>query len=72
MRWYMAITATLVLLFGVAILSGCEAMSGAQADTPRQSLFIGVDVSGSFMNGEHFDDSIEFRTLADGQLQDSR
>lgn len=55
-----AITVPLVLLLGVAILSGCDAAGGAESETPRQSLFIGVDISGSFMNGAHFDDSLEF------------
>jgi hypothetical protein len=27
---------------------------------PRLSMFVGVDVSGSFMNSDHFDDSMEF------------
>lgn len=42
-------------------LCGCDALSNrTRADTPRMSMFIGVDISGSFMNGPHFDDSIEF------------
>ncbi len=42
-------------------LTGCTAVSDrAAVDTPRMSLFIGMDISGSFMNGPHFDDSIEF------------
>src|SRR5881397_4076557 len=35
--------------------------SGPAAPTvSRLVLFIGVDISGSFMNGKYFDDSIEF------------
>jgi len=30
------------------------------AETPRLVLFIGVDISGSFMHGKYFDDSIDF------------
>ena len=40
------------------LLTGC---GFSTTDTrPRQSMFVGVDVSGSFMNGEYFDDSIDF------------
>jgi hypothetical protein len=34
--------------------------STPSAKTGRLVLFIGVDISGSFMNGKYFDDSIEF------------
>ena len=30
------------------------------APTPRLVMFVGVDISGSFMNGRYFDDSIQF------------
>ncbi|MEK6578572.1 MAG: hypothetical protein AABZ55_05040 [Bdellovibrionota bacterium] len=30
------------------------------ADNPRNVLFIGVDVSGSFINGKYYEDSIQF------------
>jgi hypothetical protein len=40
---------------------GCNLVDKAGgAPNPRLSLFVGVDVSGSFMNGPHFDDSIDF------------
>jgi len=32
----------------------------AEAPTPRLVMFVGVDISGSFMNGHYFDDSIQF------------
>jgi hypothetical protein len=32
----------------------------AEAPVPRLVMFIGVDISGSFMNGRYFDDSIDF------------
>jgi len=32
----------------------------AEAPTPRLVIFVGVDISGSFMNGHYFDDSIQF------------
>lgn len=60
MKSYATAAAALVLILGVAFTSGCGAVQGSKADTPRQSLFIGVDVSGSFMNGKHFDDSVDF------------
>jgi hypothetical protein len=50
----------IMLLLGVVTLTGCDIAGGAVSDTPRQTLFIGVDVSGSFMNGGHFNDSLEF------------
>ena len=49
-----------LLLLGVTAVAGCDAAGGAESDTPRQSLFIGVDISGSFMNSGHFNDSLEF------------
>lgn len=39
-------------------LSACS-FSG-EGPSPRLSMFIGVDISGSFANGRYFDDSIEF------------
>lgn len=54
------------LLLMVVVLSlmtqpGCNVVDKADgAPTPRLSMFVGVDVSGSFMNGPHFDDSIQF------------
>jgi hypothetical protein len=42
-------------------LSGCELVGKSNAaQSPRLSMFVGVDVSGSFMNGPYFDDSIDF------------
>ncbi|MDH4038061.1 MAG: hypothetical protein OEX18_13290 [Candidatus Krumholzibacteria bacterium] len=59
MKRYMA-AGMLVLLAAVVPLTGCDVADGMESDTPRQSLFIGVDISGSFMNGGHFNDSMEF------------
>ena len=51
----------IALIAALLALCGCNiAGKNAQADTPRTSLFIGVDISGSFMNGPYFDDSIDF------------
>ena len=60
MNRYKIFATTVLVLTGAVALSGCEKMGSAQADTPRVSLFVGVDISGSFMNGPHFEDSIEF------------
>jgi hypothetical protein len=48
-----------VLFLALAIsISGCSLSTGKPK--PRLAMFVGVDISGSFMNGEYFDDSIEF------------
>ena len=47
-----------VLALPVILIAGCSI--GSSAPQPRLSMFIGVDISGSFMNGEYFDDSIDF------------
>jgi len=60
MKRYTTFIAALALLASSVVLSGCDAVGGTEADKPRMSLFVGVDISGSFMNGPHFDDSIDF------------
>lgn len=50
-------TATVALSLGF-FLSSCLSIEGKPE--PRMALFVGVDISGSFMRGKHFDDSIEF------------
>ncbi|OGF13330.1 MAG: hypothetical protein A2W00_02750 [Candidatus Eisenbacteria bacterium RBG_16_71_46] len=52
------------------VVNGCQSSSRTQpasqgserpaAEVGRLVLFIGVDISGSFMNGRYFDDSIQF------------
>jgi len=41
------------------ILSGCQKMN-EQGEKPRLSLFVGMDISGSFMNSGYFDNGIDF------------
>jgi len=41
----------------LVLLLGCSSEQGVK---PRLSMFVGVDISGSFMNGMYFDDSIDF------------
>jgi len=50
-----------VLALLIAVATGCNWKTTQDADAnPRLVMFIGVDVSGSFMNGGHFEDSIDF------------
>jgi len=60
MKRKIALMAPALLVAGALALAGCGAAGKATSDTPRESLFVGVDVSGSFMSGPHFDDSLEF------------
>lgn len=53
-------TVPLVLLLAVAPLTACDTAGGIESDMPRQSLFIGVDISGSYMNSGYYNDSLEF------------
>jgi len=53
---YLSLVSLAVLL--VCLVIGCGFTTSEPK--PRLSMFIGVDVSGSFMNGEYFDDSIDF------------
>lgn len=59
----MSKTKLLVAVVVVSLMTqpGCNVIGKAGgAAAPRLSMFVGVDVSGSFMNGPYFDDSIEF------------
>jgi len=51
-------------LVGVIFLILILSISGGSFTTgnpkPRLAMFVGVDISGSFMNGKYFDDSIDF------------
>ncbi len=44
----------------LASQSACDIARGIESDTPRQTMFVGVDISGSYMNNGHFHDSMEF------------
>lgn len=48
----------LLILISILIL-GCDFDEGTTSQ-PRLSMFIGVDISGSFVKTKYFDDSIEF------------
>ncbi|NIO29545.1 MAG: hypothetical protein GTO29_13440 [Candidatus Latescibacteria bacterium] len=51
---------TLFAIVLLVIVNGCNLSGNSDGPKPRMSMFVGVDVSGSFMNGPHFDDSIDF------------
>lgn len=46
-----------ILLFGALTLLSCTT---SEEPNPRLSLFVGVDVSGSYIDSGHFDNSLEF------------
>jgi hypothetical protein len=47
-----------ILIIFVLILSGCNL--SMENSKPRLSMFVGVDISGSFKNTPYYDDSLEF------------
>jgi hypothetical protein len=47
-----------IFLILVLSINGCGLTTGNPK--PRLAMFVGVDISGSFMNGNYFDDSIDF------------
>jgi hypothetical protein len=51
-RWAAALAAA-------AVMAGCAPEKGG-ALRPRLALFVGVDISGSFVNGDHFNDALAF------------
>ncbi len=67
-------TLAVTLLAAALAAAGCDAVPGARPggrpaspaakapaeSTPRLVLFVGVDISGSFMNGRYFDDALDF------------
>ena len=53
MKLFKKIALPLVAL--TMVLNSCTGES-----RPRLSMFIGVDISGSFVNGKYFDDSLKF------------
>jgi hypothetical protein len=50
---------TLIFSFQLLLFNGCGFLDTG-TPKPRLSLFVGVDISGSFMNSKYFDDSISF------------
>ncbi len=52
---------SLYLLILVLTLFGCEKLKVSEKKPkPRLSLFVGVDISGSFIKSNYFDDSLDF------------
>jgi hypothetical protein len=51
----------LVALSLIWVAASCDWLGGNDGTTsPRLSMFIGLDISGSFLNSKYFDDSIDF------------
>ena len=48
----------LALLAAIGCFSGCSYLS--EPPKPRLVMFVGVDISGSFLKGKYFDDSLDF------------
>jgi len=51
------ITYLLIVIFLVLMITGCMDSGPAK---PRLSMFVGVDISGSFIKSKYFNDSIDF------------
>jgi hypothetical protein len=60
MKPHMAVHLSLVLLLTATAITACDIAGGAVTDTPRHTMFVGVDISGSYMDSGHFNDSLEF------------
>jgi len=48
-----------LLLCGI-FLAGCTAVAPDAPVKPRLTMFVGVDISGSFMQSGHYDDALDF------------
>ncbi|RMF65844.1 MAG: hypothetical protein D6743_07360 [Calditrichaeota bacterium] len=53
-RWVAALGCTLCLL------AGCGLLNSDQQPRPRLTMFVGVDISGSFMKSPYYEDSLDF------------
>ncbi|HEM49508.1 MAG TPA: hypothetical protein ENO27_04785, partial [Caldithrix sp.] len=50
----------LPVIIGLSIIISINSCGFGGQPEPRLSMFIGVDISGSFIKGKYFDDSIDF------------
>ncbi len=50
----------IVLIVGFSLFTFAGVSTAEEKDPPRLTMFIGVDVSGSFMKSRYFDDSLNF------------
>ena len=50
----------LIIFLLVLLFVRCDWIGGDEEAQPRLSMFVGLDISGSFLNGKYFDDSIDF------------
>ena len=48
-----------VLCMTILVLAGCRPDNGEE-EKPRLSMFVGVDISGSFKNSKYYDDAMDF------------
>jgi hypothetical protein len=54
-------SAYLAIVCSLFLIGGCSLIKSENSNSkPRLSMFVGVDISGSYMNGGYFDDSIDF------------
>jgi hypothetical protein len=54
-------SAYIVIVCSLFLVAGCGLVKNHDGDSkPRLSMFVGVDISGSYMNSRYFDDSIDF------------
>lgn len=56
-RW---VTAVVLACTFSAAFAACAPAAGDEQTTPRSTLVVGLDVSGSFRQSGHFDDAIDF------------
>ncbi len=50
----------LILIQTILLTSQCDLLTGQKEKAPRLSIFVGVDISGSFLDSGYFEDSINF------------
>ncbi len=49
-----------LIILTIVTIQGCGLLSDGKEPQPRLSLFVGVDISGSFIDSGYFDDAIDF------------
>jgi hypothetical protein len=58
LRW------SLLLVFPIWLatwsIQGCWSLQSGEPGKPRMAMFVGIDVSGSFMRGKYYDDALDF------------
>ncbi|HEY6952096.1 MAG TPA: hypothetical protein VI758_06790 [Bacteroidota bacterium] len=54
--WRTIVSAAIVAI----LLSACDSGKGQEGERPRLSMFVGVDISGSFVKSGYYDDAMDF------------